>query len=308
MNPECGSRRLHSLRILRQGDDAIAQRLGPASRQRQAHASSVDPRLRHGLRFLDFVPDGWFQRRKKRHRLPHVFLRQSLGDRVHPRGTPGRPVGHGIFSSAALEVGHLPHHVLDRQTREHGGFRMAMSRHQMAGSAGLHLEPVLHDVRQLGMLFGIPIRRVERIVDLRLREGFGAARKALQFLRVAGGRRILVRHRIRPRETLLRLLRQRHHYTERQQCDENQGQMLHEGLLDDLELYHFAPGPLGGYTESHESVLARDAPGRFGACADSIRSSTRIRDGGATDTCASVPRLSRNCRKRYLPIFNGADA
>src|SRR5665213_3834479 len=107
---------------------------------------------------------------------------------------------------------------------------MAISRHQMARSAGLHLEPVLHDIRERGVLFGIPIRRVERIVDLRLRERFGAAREPLQLLRVAGGWRILVRDRIRPREILPPLLRQRDRYTERQQCDQNQYQMLHEGL------------------------------------------------------------------------------
>ena len=197
----------------------------PPPGKRKAHAPAVDPGLRHRLRFFDFVPDGRLQRGEKLDGLPHVFIRQPCGDHVHPRGALRRLVDHGILSSAALEILHLPHHVRHGQTRERGRFRMTLSRHQMAGSAGLRLEPVLHDPRQRGVLLRIPIRRVELIVNLRLRVRLGASRKPLQLFRIAGRRRILVRHWIRPRK-LPRLLwkgmlRQRHDHKERQQHDEN---------------------------------------------------------------------------------------
>ncbi len=89
---------------------------------------------------------------------------------------------------------------------------MAVSRHEMAGTAGRHVFPAStrDDRRQRRMLVREPVRRIEEIVDLRLSVGFGAAGDVLRHILVFRGRLLFVRNGEGPcgvahRRLLLRL-------------------------------------------------------------------------------------------------------
>ena len=124
----------------------------------------------------------------------------------------------GVLAQAALEVGHLAEHVLDRQSGKRGRFGMAQSRHQMAGAAGLRLNAFRDHGGQRSVLFGKPIRRVELIVDLRLGVGFRAAGDL--FRRAWFARRSRVGYGEGPDESFAGLLAERGH------SNQNQGRQI----------------------------------------------------------------------------------
>src|SRR5579871_3927031 len=60
--------------VLRQGNDAISQRLRAARWQRQAHAAPIDPALRHRVGLHHLVPNRRLQRGEKFYRLVHFLI------------------------------------------------------------------------------------------------------------------------------------------------------------------------------------------------------------------------------------------
>ena len=65
-------------------------------------------------------------------RLPHIFIGCRSGNRAHARL---------FFSGSGLEILHLADEILDGEAGDVGGFRMSLSRHEMAGAAGRQRDP-----------------------------------------------------------------------------------------------------------------------------------------------------------------------
>src|SRR5712691_10901710 len=150
-------------RILRQHDDAIADRLGAAARRGKTHGSRADVAFRHGFGLDHLGPNTRFEGGEVFAGGAHVGVRNRLRDLDHRRRSYALPV-------SALELGHLAHEVRDGKTREAGGFGVAVSGREMAERArACRLFPVGNDLRHRRMLIGKPVRRIEAVVDLRLR-------------------------------------------------------------------------------------------------------------------------------------------
>ncbi len=132
--------------------------------------------LRHGVGFDHLVvAGGRLQLREIFSRRIDLIVGQHLRHGDHDAGAH-------IGALSGLEQPHLATDVIFGQSREPGGFRMAVARGQMTLRAGTprRLRTAMRD--DLGhrrMVAGEPVRRIERVVDLRLGVLLGAARHGL---------------------------------------------------------------------------------------------------------------------------------
>ena len=87
-----------------------------------------------------------------------------------------------LFLRVAPEVGHRLDEIADRQSRDAGVFRPALSVRVVAEAAGAHVRPlaVRDDVGHRRVVAGKPVGRTEPVADLRQRERCGAARNLLE--------------------------------------------------------------------------------------------------------------------------------
>ena len=154
----------------------------PAVLGGQPHAAVADKTLWHGVGLDDLtVSRVRLELRIIVHRFQHVGLGNDLRDADHCAcRAAGAPPG--------FEQPNLAAHVIRRQAGEIGGFRMAVAGRLMAQRTGAscRLRPAMgHDLRHRRMLVGKPVRRIERIVDLRQRIFLAAAGDCLDDRRVS---------------------------------------------------------------------------------------------------------------------------
>src|SRR5260221_2755813 len=149
--------------VLRQYDDAVADRLGAAVGRGKAHGPRAHVGFRHGGGLDHLRPHARLQRGEIFAGGAHVGVRNRLGDldhRVRPDALP----------ASVPELGHLAHEIRDGEAREAGGFGVAVSRRKMAEGAGARrFSPGGDDLRHRRMLVGKPVGGIEAVVDLRLR-------------------------------------------------------------------------------------------------------------------------------------------
>src|SRR5437879_3429347 len=127
----------HSLLVLRNFDNAVAQRLGATGRMFEALVAWPDKALRHdvGLDHLDPLPR--LERREIIGGLLDLDVADHLGHGHH--GTAKLPV-------AVFPVGHLADEIASRKPGNVGGFVVSVTGRKMAGAAGAHLRVLVPEL------------------------------------------------------------------------------------------------------------------------------------------------------------------
>ena len=163
---------LDAFEVLRDLDDAVADRLGAAVGMLQP-PPALEERTRHDVGFDHLGPAEHRQRGEIGDRGAHFVGGQTLGD-----------VDHGqrrrAFARTAAEVVELARQIRRGGAGQTRVLRMAAPGREMAADAGAHRRAVavLDNRRHLRMLVRKPVRRMHLIVDLFLRVGLGAAGNA----------------------------------------------------------------------------------------------------------------------------------
>ena len=141
-------------RIFRRFDDAMAHRLRTAVRiQKTMARRTVDVCFRWRGRFDNLHPGDRFDGREVGRRQPHILIGYFFGDRTHALV---------VAPGSTLKIIHLAHNVLGGQAGDVGGFRMALSRHKVAGATDHPCQCVvaLHNPGCWRMFIGEPVGRI----------------------------------------------------------------------------------------------------------------------------------------------------
>src|SRR5215831_6064604 len=99
----------HQVRVQRQFDNPISQRLAAAASYGKAHPPAVDEAFGHGVGLHHFHPLNRFERSEIFGGLPCIVRRKPLGDGNHSAS---------ICADSALEIGEFTLHILRRKAAE----------------------------------------------------------------------------------------------------------------------------------------------------------------------------------------------
>src|SRR5882762_10791606 len=120
--------------IFRYFDDAMADRLRATARDHKTMARcSADVSFRRRGGFDHLHPGHWLYCREIIGCLPHIFVGGDFCNGTHTIV---------IFPGSAFEIAHLTDDVLGGEAGDIGGFRMPLSRHQMAEPHAIFVVPV----------------------------------------------------------------------------------------------------------------------------------------------------------------------